>query len=87
MNNRSIVDSWESLEAMVHHNSNSSLSYLYSWWFQMSNISQGGLKEKYYTKNSAHVQPNTAAEGGGMFASPLTDGHKEYQCNFSLRWA
>lgn len=87
MNNTSVVHSWESLEATVHHNSNSRLSYLYSLWFQVSNISQGGLKEKCYTKSSAHVQPNTAAERGGMFASPLTDGHKEYQCNFSLRWA
>lgn len=86
MNNRSIVHSWESLEATVHHNSKSSLSYLHSWWFQVSNISRGGLKEKYYTKASAHVQPNATAEGG-MFARPLTDGHKEYQCDFSLKWA
>lgn len=24
---------------------------------------------------------------GGLFASPLTDVHKNYQCNFSLIWA
>lgn len=67
MNNRSIVDSWESLEAMAHHNSNSSLSYLYSRWFQMSNISQGGLKEKYYTKTMFMLMFNLTPQlkGGG----------------------
>lgn len=65
MNNRSIVHSWESLEATLHHNSNSSLSYIFTaGGFRCQDISQGGLKEKYYTKTSAHVQPNTTAEGG-----------------------
>lgn len=85
--NTSIIHSWESLGARVHHNSSSSLQSLYSWWFQVSNMTLGGLKRREPHKKPVLVFNLTPELKAGLVASPLIDAHKNYQCNFSLRWS
>lgn len=81
MENTSIIHSWESLGATVHHNSSSSLV--------VSGVQHvpGWTKKKRTTQKPVLMFNLTPELKAGLVASPLIDAHKNYQCNFSLRWS